>query len=87
MAVAILSKFMNPTIQSLLLDTGHCSKQVCCYTLLYLLDMFTRIYSCIQVYYRLQKIMICMSSDSTQKLIESMGSNHDKAVQQWKDHL
>ena len=31
--------------------------------------------------------MLCMSSDSTLKLIYTMGFSHDAAVFQWRDHL
>ena len=31
--------------------------------------------------------MLCMSSNSTLKLVDMMGVDHDTAVFQWKDHL
>ena len=31
--------------------------------------------------------MICMSSESTLKLLESMGNGHDVSVLEWRDHL
>lgn len=40
-----------------------------------------------QVFCRLQKLMICVSSDSTLKLIETLGFDHDKGVLEWRDHL
>ena len=40
-----------------------------------------------QVFCRPQKLMICVSSDSTLKLIETLGFDHDKGVLEWRDHL
>ena len=41
--------------------------------------------SLLKVFCRLQKLMFCMSADSTLKLIKSIGSSHD--VLQWRDQL
>ena len=31
--------------------------------------------------------MVCMSSDSTLRLINSLGHDHDKLVLEWKDQM
>ena len=36
---------------------------------------------------RLQKLMLCTSSDSTLKLIDAIGTKHDSNVIEWRDHL
>ena len=89
--VAIMAKFMNPAVNlvqsyiSILLHAGHCSKQVCFQSCYYTNNGFMS--KIIQVFCRLQKLMICMSSESTLKLLESMGYGHDVSVFEWRDHL
>ena len=81
--IAILAKFMNPALNlvqsyiSILLHAGHCGKQVCMPVLnkVQLHSVIT-----LEVFRRLQKLMLCMSSDSTLKLIDTMVFSHDAAV-------
>ena len=50
-------------------------------------SMHLKQYGITQVFHRLQKLMLCMSPDSTLKLIDTMGFEHDATVFQWRDHL
>ena len=44
-------------------------------------------YSVLQIYTRLQKLMLCMSHKTTIRLVDQMGKNHDSDVCGWRDEI
>lgn len=91
MCVAVLLKFrfqnmcLVQKIISLILYSGHSGKQV---NNRYLVNQFIYILQCYtQVFQRLQKVNVCLSHQATTTLVNTLGSNHDKSVLQWRDTL
>ena len=93
---AVLMKFRNPKlchfqgVISLLLHAGHASKQVI-NAKYNKADPHYNDVNCtvlfMQVYNRLQRAMLCLTPVATLNLLDSLGSDFDAPVCEWRDSL
>lgn len=69
-------------IVSIILYAGNADKQV-----MYMSCKYNFLHFHFQVFNRLQKLNICMSHQTTIKLVDMLGSDFDSKVHQWRDSL
>ena len=50
-------------------------------------DMYITVIECIQVYGRLQKMMLCLSHQATLKMLDVVAEGHDELVWEWRESL
>ena len=66
---------------SVILYLGHAGKEVRFFLCTFCDDYL------LQVFIRLQKMGICLSSVSTRRVIDSLGKDHDRTVLDWVENL